>query len=183
MTEEEKKKKEAGEITRREFLKDTGILVGGAAIGSTMLLAACAGEETTETVTTTQTATTTQTVSGPTTTQTKTVEVPGPTKTVEVPVEEAEITVLNPEGQIEPIELKPLAPRLDTLDGKTVWCVCVNFTATCQYVDEMQKLFAERLPNTTAIFRIKKGSYSAADPDLWDEIAAAGDAMVMAVGH
>ena len=65
----EKEKKERGEISRREFLKDAGLVVGGAAIGSTVLLAACAGEETTETVTATQT--TTQTV-----TTTETVEVP-----------------------------------------------------------------------------------------------------------
>ncbi len=44
------KKKESGEISRREFLKDAGLVVGGAAVGSTMLLAACAGEETTVTV-------------------------------------------------------------------------------------------------------------------------------------
>ena len=61
MTEEEKKK-ESGEISRREFLKDAGLVVGGAAIGSTVLLAACGeGEVTTETVTTTTTVT--QTVS------------------------------------------------------------------------------------------------------------------------
>ena len=60
---EEKKKKESGEISRREFLKDAGLIVGGAAIGSTVLLAACGdGEVTTETVTETQTQTQTQTV-------------------------------------------------------------------------------------------------------------------------
>ena len=56
MTEEEKN--ETGKVTRREFLKDAGLVVGGAAIGSTVLLAACAeGEVTTETVTTTVTET------------------------------------------------------------------------------------------------------------------------------
>ena len=57
MTEEEKN--ETGKVTRREFLKDAGLVVGGAAIGSTVLLAACgeAGEVTTETVTTTTTVT------------------------------------------------------------------------------------------------------------------------------
>jgi len=56
MTEEEKN--ETGKVTRREFLKDAGLVVGGAAIGSTVLLAACGGGEvTTETVTTTTTVT------------------------------------------------------------------------------------------------------------------------------
>lgn len=75
MTEKEEKK-EKGEISRREFLKDAGLLVGGTAIGSTVLLAACAGETETETLTKTVTSTATTTIPGTTTTVTKTVEVP-----------------------------------------------------------------------------------------------------------
>jgi len=47
------KKKELPEISRRKFLADAGLLIGGAAIGSSVLLSACGGE--TETVTTTKT--------------------------------------------------------------------------------------------------------------------------------
>jgi aerobic-type carbon monoxide dehydrogenase small subunit (CoxS/CutS family) len=57
----EKKKNGSGGKTRREFLKDASLLVGGTAIGSTVLLAACAGETETETVTQTRTVTTTTT--------------------------------------------------------------------------------------------------------------------------
>ena len=66
MTEKEKEK-ESGEISRREFLKDAGLVVGGAAVGSTVLLSACGGETTTETKTieTTKTVATTQTVEVP----------------------------------------------------------------------------------------------------------------------
>ena len=42
MTEE--KKKEYGVISRREFLKDASLLVGGAALGTTALLSACNGD-------------------------------------------------------------------------------------------------------------------------------------------
>ena len=38
-------------------------------------------------------------------------------------VEAAKITVLNPLGQPPPIALVPMAPRLDTLDGKTIYIV------------------------------------------------------------
>ena len=77
----EKKKNGSGGKTRREFLKDAGLLVGGTAIGSTVLLAACGGgEETTKTVTTTTTAggatvtdTTTVTAAATTVTDTTTV--------------------------------------------------------------------------------------------------------------
>ena len=63
--------KESGEISRREFIKDAGLVVGGAAIGSTVLLAACGeGEVTTETVT--KTATVTETAAEVTKTKTVT---------------------------------------------------------------------------------------------------------------
>ena len=69
----EKKKNGSGGKTRREFLKDAGLLVGGTAIGSTVLLAACGGgEETTKTVTQTQTATVTTTAGATTVTETQT---------------------------------------------------------------------------------------------------------------
>ncbi len=55
-------RKESGEISRRDFLKDAGLVVGGAAIGSTVLLAACAPETETVTETVTETATETATV-------------------------------------------------------------------------------------------------------------------------
>ena len=78
MTEE--KKKEPGTISRREFLKDAGLVVGGAAIGSTVLLAACGGE--TETVTDTTTETVTTTAQGATTTVTTTAQGDTVTSTV-----------------------------------------------------------------------------------------------------
>ncbi len=94
-----KKKKKPLGISRREFLKDAGIIAGGAAIGSTVLLAACKGAETTKTVTTTLpgatqtvtttttqqvgTATVTTTLPGQTQTVTTTATVTGPGATVE----------------------------------------------------------------------------------------------------
>jgi len=68
----EKKNNGSGGKTRREFLRDAGLIVGGTAIGSTVLLAACGGGET-ETVTKTNTVTVTSTVgAGSTVTQTVT---------------------------------------------------------------------------------------------------------------
>jgi len=47
-------KKKSGGISRRDFLKDASLLIGGTAIGSTVLLAGCSEEAATETVTQTQ---------------------------------------------------------------------------------------------------------------------------------
>ena len=67
----EKEKKESGVISRREFLKDAGLILGGTAIGSTVLLAACGGDTVTETVNSTETVTTTAAESTVTTTKTE----------------------------------------------------------------------------------------------------------------
>jgi hypothetical protein len=37
------------------------------------------------------------------------------------------VTVLNPMGTPPPIELKPQAPRLDTLEGKTIYFVNTGY--------------------------------------------------------
>jgi len=58
-----------GQVSRREFLKDAGLVVGGATIGSMAILSACNGGET---VTKTETKTTTVTGSGGTVTTTVT---------------------------------------------------------------------------------------------------------------
>ncbi len=77
---EKAKKKESRKISRREFLKDAGLLAGGAAIGSTVLLAACGGEEVE--VTTTKTVTNTATTTAPGGTTTVTATAAGGTTTV-----------------------------------------------------------------------------------------------------
>jgi aerobic-type carbon monoxide dehydrogenase small subunit (CoxS/CutS family) len=45
-------------ISRRDFLKDAGLIVGGATVGSMAVLSACSGETVTNTVTTTKTVST-----------------------------------------------------------------------------------------------------------------------------
>ena len=74
MSEENEMKKELGKISRRQFLRDAGIVVGGTAVGSAFFLSACGKEvEVTKTVTTTAPGSTvTTTAAGATSTITKT---------------------------------------------------------------------------------------------------------------
>jgi hypothetical protein len=97
--------------------------------------------------------------------------------------QEPKITVLNPLGQPPAIARVPMAPRLDTLDGKTIYIVDIGFTDTHQFLTEMQKLLSERYPKTTWIVRTKIGTYFDNDPKLWSEIKEKGDGMIMGVGH
>ena len=76
-----------------------------------------------------------------------------------------------------------MAPRLDNIDGKTVYIVDINWPYTRQFTEELYNVFCERYPNTKFLFRDKAGAYREDDPALWAEIKDKGDAMVMSIGH
>jgi hypothetical protein len=97
--------------------------------------------------------------------------------------QESKITVLSPLGQAPPITRVPMAPRLDSLDGETVYIVDVNFTDKHQFFTEMQKLLSERYPKMSWVVRTKSGTYFDDDQTLWAEIKSKGSAMMMGVGH
>jgi hypothetical protein len=97
--------------------------------------------------------------------------------------EQAKVVVLNPIGSPPPKPLIGMAPRLDTLDGKTVYIVDVRYPLTHQLFEEMQKVLAEKYPKTNWILKEKAGSYSNDDPELWKEIKAKSDAMIIGIGH
>ena len=97
--------------------------------------------------------------------------------------QESKITVLNPLGQPPAIARVPMAPRIASLDGKTIYIVDIGFTDTHQFFTEMQKLLGERYPKTTWIVRTKIGTYFEDDPKLWAEIKEKGAGMIMGVGH
>ena len=95
----------------------------------------------------------------------------------------AKITVLNPRGIQPPIRLIPMAPRLDTIDGKTIYVVDTKYPLTKPFVQEVYNVLKEKYPKTNWVFRDKIGSYFDDDPKLWAEIKEKGQGMVMAVGH
>jgi hypothetical protein len=100
-----------------------------------------------------------------------------------LPADTAKVTVLNPRGIQPPIRLIPMAPRLDTLDGKTIYIVDTKYPLTAPFVQEIFKVMKEKYPKTTWIFREKIGSYFDDDPKLWAEIKEKGHGMIMAIGH
>jgi hypothetical protein len=96
---------------------------------------------------------------------------------------EAKGTALHPRGTPPPIALAPMAPRLDTLDGKTVYLMDVRFVGGYHLLQEMQDWFARNMPKVRTVLREKKGDYMQDDPKLWAEIKEKGDAVVMAIAH
>jgi hypothetical protein len=94
------------------------------------------------------------------------------------------ITVLSPKGQPPPIQLKSMAPRLDTLDGKTVYLVNDGYLGTDILLGEMQAWFKANMPEVTTVYKRKGGGgFTAEDPELWAEIKEKADAVVMGMGH
>ncbi len=93
------------------------------------------------------------------------------------------VAVLNPQGTASPIQLIPMAPRLNTIEGRTIYIVDMNFPRTHQFFVEMQKLLASRYPKTTWILRVKAGTYFNNDPKLWAEIKEKGDGVIIGIGQ
>lgn len=97
---------------------------------------------------------------------------------------DAKITVLNPAVTEALADRVPLTDRLDTLEGKTVYLVDMNYEGIggTPVMREMQTWFAKNMPGVKAVYRLKKGNYVADDPELWEEIKEkGGDAVIMGV--
>jgi hypothetical protein len=84
------------------------------------------------------------------------------------------ITVLNPAVTEKLAERVQLAPRLDALEGKTIYLVDMNYEGIggTPVMEEMRAWFAKNMPGVKAILKLKGGNYVADDPALWKEIAA-----------
>lgn len=93
------------------------------------------------------------------------------------------ITVLHPMGYPPKVTHKPLAPRLDTLDGKTVYLVDCRFDDADIFLKQMQAWFAEHMPSVKTVLKPISSVYTKDDPATWEEIQAKGDAAIIGVGH
>ncbi len=108
---------------------------------------------------------------------------------------EIRYTVLNPEAGVErniegywpgtntpPITNFKFAKRLGTLENKTIYLVDTGFGGSYNFMLQLQKWFRNNMPTVTTIRKRKPGNVFADDNDeLWDEIKAKGDAIVMGV--
>jgi hypothetical protein len=90
---------------------------------------------------------------------------------------------LNPKGMPPAITLFPLAPRVASLDGKTIYMVDIGFNNGNVFFQEMQRWFKENMPSVKTIYRRKEGDYPQDDPKLWAEVKVAGATVIMGVGH
>lgn len=78
----------------------------------------------------------------------------------------------------------PLTPRLDTLEGKTIFLVDIGWggdNAAPSIYKEMKAWFAENMPSVKIEVRGIQGFYMQPQPELLKEIAEKGDAAMIGI--
>ncbi|TDD34591.1 hypothetical protein E1287_16205 [Actinomadura sp. KC06] len=91
------------------------------------------------------------------------------------------ITVLHPEGNAPTVGGKSLAPRPDTLDGKTVFLVDAGFENSGDLIEQLGASLQEHRPDITTVTVHLSTPFDPA-PELYARIADEGDAAVLGVG-
>ena len=94
-----------------------------------------------------------------------------------------QLLVHNPMGYPPQVSAKPLAPRLDTLDGHTVYLVDCRFDDSDILLKAVQGWFAEHMPAVKTVYKPIRNVYTKDDPLTWQEIKENGDAAIIGVGH
>jgi len=98
--------------------------------------------------------------------------------------------ILNPEAQRTPLNDETasrvtswdMAPRLDSLNGKTVYLVNQGFGGSDLFMKQFQAWFAQNMPTVKTVLRRKTGFIFRDDTkDLWEEIKEKGDAVIFGV--
>lgn len=93
------------------------------------------------------------------------------------------LTVHNPMGYPPRISRKQPAPRLDTLDGKTVYLVDTRFDDGVELLKQVQAWFQRKMPGVKTRLVQMASYYGKDDPKLWSEIRDNGHAAIIGVGH
>jgi hypothetical protein len=77
----------------------------------------------------------------------------------------------------------PLAPRLDTLKGKTIYVMDVGFGGGWEFLEETVSWFSRNMPSTKLVLKHKKTIMFMDEPETWEEIKQnGGDAVIFGVG-
>jgi hypothetical protein len=90
---------------------------------------------------------------------------------------------LNPRGIPPAIELVPMAPRLSTLDGKTIYLISDGFPGADHFLNQISIWFKKNMPSVTTVYRLKAGGFADDDPKLWAELKEKANGVIMAIGH
>jgi hypothetical protein len=90
--------------------------------------------------------------------------------------------VKQPRDTAEALSALKMAPRLDSLEGKTVYLVSVGFPGSMEFLEEVKDWFARNHSRVKTELRDKKLGWATDEPELWKEIKENGDAAIFGVG-
>jgi hypothetical protein len=93
------------------------------------------------------------------------------------------IVVLSPVGFPPKVIRKTAAPRLESLNGKTIYLVDCRFDDSIELLKQVQAWFAQHMPGVTTRIVSLSSTYQKDDPKTWAEIKEHGDAAIVGVGH
>ncbi len=93
------------------------------------------------------------------------------------------ITVLSPTGYPPKVARKIAAPRLESLDDKTIYLVDCRFDDSIELLKQVQAWFLAHMPGVKTRIVSLSATYQRDDPKTWEEIKANGDAAIVGVGH
>src|ERR1700730_6949818 len=96
---------------------------------------------------------------------------------------QARITVLNPVGYPPKVTKKTPAPRIGSLDGKTIYLVDCRFDDSIELLKQVKDWFAQHMPSVKTRLVSLNSYYGHDDPKTWEDIKANGDAAIVGVGH
>jgi len=91
------------------------------------------------------------------------------------------LTVHDPRGYPPKVVGKRLAPRLPTLEGKTIYLVDCRFDNSDVFIEQLTNSFAEHLPSVK-LRTIRPKETWADDQEMRASVAADGDAAILGVG-
>jgi hypothetical protein len=91
------------------------------------------------------------------------------------------ITVHDPRGFPPKVTGKRLAPRLESLDGRTVYLVDCLFDNSEPFMRQLEDWFGVHLP-AVDVRMIKPRQSWVDDPEMRAKVAADGDAAILGVG-
>jgi hypothetical protein len=93
------------------------------------------------------------------------------------------IVVLSPVGYPPKVKAKALAPRLESLDGKTIYLVDCRFDDSIELLKQVAAWFARHMGGVNTRIISLSATYQKDDPKTWEEIKSNGHAAILGVGH
>jgi len=92
------------------------------------------------------------------------------------------LEVLNPRGEIPPVQPTGLTHRLKDLSGKKIGLIDNGKVGASYFLDAVEEELKKRLPGVVVLRFTKPGRTTAASPQFYPEVAKKLDAFIYATG-